>query len=237
MSHVKGLGALLLAVAILVGCGTKDRADDVAAPPMPSAATAPDQPIPEPGFNPDDPALDTLPESDAARRKLVARVGRRPDFRVPRRVVGGLDPGPLVVAVVSRPFVELSADDPRVRQLNSGQRAVYAMYLADFEVLNGGFWQLWENPSGAIAQDLVGAAKLLGSAEFADIFRDAQALWPDGRIPRDRAERERLLQQLPEEPLAALDARYAETQYHRRTALALVLGGYIRRHAQQFTVG
>ena len=121
--------------------------------------------------------------------------------------------------------------------LNRGLRAVYDMYIADFEVLNGGFWQLWENSSGAIAQDLPGAAELLGSPEFADIFRDAQALWPNGRIPRDRAKRQRLLQQLPEAPVAALDARYEATQYHRRTALAVVLGGYVQRHPEEFIVG
>lgn len=37
--------------------------------------------------------------------------------------------------------------------------------------------------------------------------------------------------------LAARDERYFETQYRRATALALVLGGYIREHPDQFLAG
>jgi hypothetical protein len=228
---------LVLVVGLLVACGTPAGGPTPEPQTTPIADATPTEPVPEPGFNPDDPALDTLAASDAARRRLLARIGHRADFRVPRSVVAGLDLGPLVVAVVSRPFIELSGDDPRLRRLNPGQRAVHAIYVADFEILNGGFEQLWDNSSGAIAEDLVGAATLVGSDDFTDIFRDAQALWPGDRIPRNRAERQRFLPQIPEDAVAALDERYAQTQYRRRTALAIVLGGYIRQHPSQFIVG
>ena len=78
------------------------------------------------------------------------------------------------------------------------------------------------------------AAELVGSNEFADIFRDAQSLWPGGRIPRELARRRELLERIPDDKLVALDERYAATQYSRKTALALVLGGYIRDHLDQF---
>ena len=81
-----------------------------------------------------------------------------------------------------------------------------------------------------------GHAELVGSREFADIFRDAATLWPDGRIPRDRVQREQLLASMPGDKLAALDERYVATQYRRKTALALVLGGYIRAHLDDFVV-
>ena len=78
------------------------------------------------------------------------------------------------------------------------------------------------------------AAELVGSREFAAIFRDAQAHRPGGRIPRDRARREQLLASVPGDKVAALDERYAATQYSRKTALALVLGSYIRAHPDEF---
>jgi len=226
--------AILLAAAAVAGCGTKADTDEAAGPS--SSAEWPTELEPEPGFDPDDPALSTIPYSDASRRALIKRIGNRNDFRVPRHVLAGLQDGPLVLAVAVRPFSELSADDAAVRRLNEGQRAIYAMYLADAEILNGGFWQLWENSSGAIAADLVPAAELVGSDEFAGIFRDAQALWPGGEIPRDLARRSELLERLPDDTLLALNKRYFATQYRRKTALALVLGGYIRDHPDQFMV-
>ena len=39
---------------------------------------------------------------------------------------------------------------------------------------------------------------------------------------------------MPGDKLAALDERYVATQYRRKTALALVLGGYIRAHLDDF---
>jgi Domain of unknown function (DUF4375) len=227
--------AVLLAAVAVGGCGTSEDVDDASGPS--SSAEWPTELEPEPGFDPDDPALSTIPDTDASRRALLERVGNRNDFKVPRHVVAGLPDGPLVQAVVVRPFPLLLIGDPTMRRLNEGQRAINAMYVADFEILNGGFWQLWENPSGAIAADLVPAAELVGSDEFADIFRDAQALWPGGRIPRDQARRRELVLRLPDDKLSALNERYAATQYRRKTALALVLGGYIRDHLGQFVVG
>jgi hypothetical protein len=137
--------------------------------------------------------------------------------------------------VVLRPFRE--ADDSVMEHMNAGQRAVYATYLADFEILNGGFAQLWGNSSGAVAGDLVVSAQRVGSPELEGIFRDAQALWPDNEIPRDRAAREAVLDALDGAKLSALDERYAATQYKRKTALATVLGTYIRAHLDEFAVG
>ena len=148
--------------------------------------------------------------------------------------VAGLRAGPLVRAVVLRPFYESADDESGLRRLNEGQRAIYAMYVADFEILNGGFSQFWSNSSGGVANELLPAATLVGTAEFAAIFRDAAALWPGGKVPRDRTRRETLLDTLDGDKLAELDERYAATQYKRKTALANVLAPYIRAHAKQF---
>ncbi len=190
----------------------------------------------EPGFDPDDPALQTIPENSGHADQIIRNAGKRRDFKVPVSAVAGLEDGPLVLAVVLRPFYELAGDSGR-RRLNEGQRAVYAMYVADFEILNGGFSQLWFNASGDLANDLVPAAELVGSPEFAALFRDAAALWPSGKVPRSRAEREALLDTLDEAKLAELDERYAATQYQRKTALANVLEPYIRANRNQFVAG
>lgn len=181
-----------------------------------------------------DPALQTIPDDSAQADEIIRKAGRRRDFKVPVSAVAGLKAGPLVRAVVLRPFYELADDKSGLRRLNEGQRAIYAMYVADFEILNGGFSQLWFNSSAGIANDLLPAAERVGSPEFAAIFRDAAALWPGAKVPRDRARREALLDTLDAGKLAELDERYEATQYKRKTALANVLAPYIRAHANQF---
>jgi hypothetical protein len=228
----RALAALFLAAA-LAGCGGDpvDLEDETAAA---ESSRVVREPSPEPGFDPLDPALQTIPDDSAHADEIIRNAGQRRDFRVPVSAVAGRKPGPLVLAVVLRPFYELAEDESGMQRLNEGQRAIYVMYVADFEILNGGFSQFWFNSSGGIANELLPAAERVGAREFAAIFRDAAALWPGGKIPRDRAKREALLDTLDASKLAELDERYAATQYKRKTALANVLAPYIRTHANEF---
>lgn len=84
---------------------------------------------------------------------------------------------------------------------------------------------------------MVAAAERVGADEQAAIFRDAAALWPGGKIPTDIAAVENGLDSIDGEKLAALDERYAATQYKRATALANVPGPYIRANTKQFVAG
>jgi hypothetical protein len=236
---MRRLLTLLLAAAAMTGCGANRGAPTPlpTTPPPAAHATVPPEPTAEAGFDIDDPALSTLPEDEAHTELLIKRVGDRSDFRVPPDAVTDLDDGPLVLTVVIRPFNELVGDEPAVRRLSPGQLAVFAMYVADSEILNGGFAQLYENSGGAIAGDLTAAAERVGAPEHAAIFRVAAALWPGGEIPRDRESRSRALAALPADKLAALDDRYAALQYRRETSLAVVLAPYIRAHTDQFVSG
>ena len=151
---------------------------------------------------------------------------------MPADAVAGLENGPLVGAVVLRPFYDGEVSG----RLNDAQLAVYALYLADFEILNGGISQLWFNQP-EIAAEMVAAAERVGAEEHAAIFRDAAALWPGGKVPSDREAMEAGIDSVDGEKLAALDERYAATQYKRATALANVLGPYIRANTDQFVAG
>jgi hypothetical protein len=224
---------MLLAAAVLAGCG-KDSivVEDESA--TANSGWVGVEPTPEPGFDPMDPALQMIPDDSAQAEEIVRKAGKRRDFKVSASAIAGLAPGPLVCAVVLRPFYELADDESGLPRLNEGQRAVYALYVADFEILNGGFEQFWFNSSGGVANHLLPAAELVGSPEFAAVFRDAAALWPDGKVPRDRAKREVLLDTIDADKVAELDERYAATQYKRKTALANVLASYIRAHRDQF---
>jgi hypothetical protein len=232
MTRVRRVMGILF-VAVLCGCAD-DGKQSSSTPTTTAAQTLPAEPTTEPGFDPEDPAISIIPEDGDEIDKLVRRAGKRDDFRIPRGVAAGKLDGPLVLAWVARPFYDPPASDAWVQDLNAGQRAVYSMFVADFEILNGGFYQLWTNSSGYIADDLVAAAELVRSKEFASIFRDAAALWPAGEIPRSRSKRERIADRISEADLAELDSRYAATQYARRTALGPILARYIRANPDQF---
>jgi hypothetical protein len=224
---------MLLITAAVCGCGSSPPAEQASAPnPWPGAESTP-----EPGFDPEDPALQTIPDDDASREALIRRIGDRPDFKVPRRLLANLQDGPLVLTVAIRPFMELAGREDEISRLNEGQRAVYAMYVADFEIGNGGFAQLWTNSSGTVARYLVPAAERVGSREFTQLYRDAEAAWPGRRIPDDASRREELVDQMPADRLDALDRRWTATQYRRKTALAVVLAPYIRAHLDEFAYG
>jgi hypothetical protein len=226
------LAALSLATAT-AACGSSGDPE----PPQQADGGFYEPPEPEPGFDPLDPATNLLPDSNEAEQALIERLGNRRDFRVPRKVVGDLAEGPLARAVIARIWHELDTPyepDPRYRRLNEGQRALYALQWADAEILNGGFDQLWSNSTGYFAADLEEAARRVGSPEFEALFRDAAALFPGGRIPRDHDERRRRLEQVDPAAVAQLDERYFAFQYRRRTALGLILGRYVKAHPDEF---
>jgi hypothetical protein len=236
---MRRLPTLLVAAAVLafVGCGESEPSANPAA-----GEAAADTSgwvglalTPEAGFDPEDPALQTIPDGEAHAKAVVRKAGRRKDFKVPMGAVAGLRPGPLVLGVVLRPFYELDPED--ADRLNAAQRAVYSIYYADFEILNGGFAQFYSNASGALANELLPAAHRVGSAELIGIFRDAAALWPGGEAPADRDMRAALLERIDAGALAALDERYAGLQYRRATSLANLLAPYIGAHMDAFVAG
>src|SRR5687767_3684165 len=95
--------ALLLAVVALAGCGASEPEADVPAPADASSEWPGLELTPEPGFDPDDPAIQTIPDDGAHVQKLLRAAGKRKDFKVPVETVAGLEDGPLTLAVVTRP--------------------------------------------------------------------------------------------------------------------------------------
>lgn len=72
-----------------------------------------------------------------------------------------------------------------VALLPSGTAAIYATWLVDVEVNNGGFNQFFFNPYGKLAGEALAGYELLGAEDYAAVMRAA--------IATREAERERLL--------------------------------------------
>ena len=89
-----------------------------------------------------------------------------------------------------------------IRALPPGVRAIYATWLVDVEVNNGGFNQFFFNSSGQYAGDALAGYELLATEEYAAVMRAAIATY--------EADRERL------EPLyqAHTLESFAESYHH-----------------------
>ena len=72
-----------------------------------------------------------------------------------------------------------------IRALPPGVRAVYATWLVDAEVNNGGFNQYFFNSSGQYAGDALDGYELLGAEEYAAVMRAAIVTF---EIDRERLE-------------------------------------------------
>jgi hypothetical protein len=161
------------------------------------------------------------------------------DYRIPRQAAD-LDDDELVDAVTERiaeavpsPFenkVPLLAATP-------GQRAVYALSWLDVEVNNGGFHQFFFNPSGALAREALGGARLVGLGEHAAIIEEAFSAFPDGEVPEDFDERVSLHEGLSEadsDRIDACDERWYELAERSGDGLYKALAVYIRSHPEDF---
>jgi hypothetical protein len=85
-----------------------------------------------------------------------------------------------------------------------GQRAVYALWIVDGEVNNGGFEQFFFNSSGSVMDEAIDGAELIGASANARILEEAAEVFSDGDVPEDREARWRILDALPDDKLGEL---------------------------------
>lgn len=74
-------------------------------------------------------------------------------------------------------------------RMTPAQMAVWAIANADGQICNGGFLQFFDNSYGELAHEALEGFALLGLTEYADILRQAYAVFPGQRIPKNREER------------------------------------------------
>jgi hypothetical protein len=74
-------------------------------------------------------------------------------------------------------------------RMSAGQVAVWSASRCCGEVLNGGFSQLFYNSSGALVDDAIAGFRRLGAEDYAVLFERACAVFPGGKVPKDRAGR------------------------------------------------
>jgi len=91
-----------------------------------------------------------------------------------------------------------------LRALPAGIRAVYATWMVDTEVNDGGFNQFFYNRGAALAGDALAGFELLGAEDYAAVMREAIATF--------EAERDRLLPLYERGTLEAFSESYRHTE-------------------------
>ena len=131
----------------------------------------------------------------------------------------------------------LPADPTELIAATPGQRAVFAVSWLDAEVNNGGFHQFFFNPTGALASEALGGARLMGLREHAAVIEEAYSLFPNGEVPVDFDERLALHQALSDEKAERIepcDERWYELAGPSGEALYEALAGFIRANPEEF---
>lgn len=119
-----------------------------------------------------------------------------PDFRIARGRIAGKTPCDVAWLAIERIYNELATPyrhDERLDALTNGQRAAYVLHWVQPEVRNGGFEQLYLNSAGRFAPEAPEAASAIGASGYAELFRRANALFPNSVVPLGRGERAKAL--------------------------------------------
>ena len=86
----------------------------------------------------------------------------------------------------------------KINRLNSFQKTLIWVENLEREVNNGGFDQFYRNSSGDYAIETVGALERIGANQTAQIVKQANAVFSNGLVPKNRKERWLVLNEIPE---------------------------------------
>lgn len=116
--------------------------------------------------------------------------------------------------------------------LSYPEQVFYVIWELESEVNNGGFEQFFSNSSGDVAFAVVDALKAIGAEETARIAAEANGMFPGSFPPRDRDERQALLETFDAEKIEAWD-KLDQEFYKRPDNLTELLHEYVRRNASK----
>ena len=95
-------------------------------------------------------------------------------------------------------IVSLCEYGDRLDKLNDFQKVFYYNQYLEKEVNNGGFNQFYFNSSGNYAHEIIDSLKTIGADKTAEIVKKANEQFPDSNVPKDRIERQDVLEQIEE---------------------------------------
>lgn len=163
-------------------------------------------------------------------------IAARPGFKVSAGAeqLHGLDLWHAVVDPMIAPLTRVDGTAATRAALNPQQYVVFALFMVDADIENGGFWQLYFNSSGAFANEAVDLLSVVGAPRHGAVVARANRItWPSGDVPALRAARQRALPGINSHRYAAVDAAWTRADEAEGT-LADLVDRYIRAHPSAF---
>lgn len=99
-----------------------------------------------------------------------------------------------------------------VSELDHHEIVLLSVWMLEAEVNNGGFNQYYWNSAGELATETVASLKEIGANETASIVEAANSNFPNSSPPKDREERQVLLEKLENSGTLKLDS--LETDFY-----------------------
>lgn len=127
------------------------------------------------------------------------------DLRVAPEVLLEADDGELAWRVIEPAYNAVSiydgqaALDADLALLSAGQRALLALHWTVAEICNGGFDQVFINPTGGLAPEALAGFRRIDVSQTAALFEEALNAFPGGPPARDRDARVAALDALGDE--------------------------------------
>ena len=86
----------------------------------------------------------------------------------------------------------------RLDCLTEPQKIFYFNQNLEREINNGGFDQYFNNSSGDFTYETLTSLRAIGANKTSDILQQAIDQFPNSKVPKDRAERQEILEQIQE---------------------------------------
>jgi hypothetical protein len=84
----------------------------------------------------------------------------------------------------------------KIDKLNESQLTFIIIENLEREINNGGFNQFYFNSSGDFSHETIDELIKIGANKTADIVKKANSQFPDNKVPKDRTERQEILEQI-----------------------------------------
>lgn len=128
---------------------------------------------------------------------------------------------------------EISNYGEEIEKLTESQKIVLFVENLEREINNGGFNQFFFNSSGDFTHETVAALKTIKAFKTADIVTKSISVWPNQDVPKDRARRQDILEQIESQGNPIWNECDEEFYKYQDNIVTLLLD-YVKSNKQEF---
>lgn len=128
---------------------------------------------------------------------------------------------------------ELSNYGEDLSALTEPQKNFLFVENVEREVNNGGFSQFYRNSSGDFSHESEQALRTIEAHQMADIMANANAVWPDKKVPEGQTQREVILDKI-EDQAEPVWEKCDQAFYRYPDNIAVLLIEYVKKHKKDF---